>query len=192
MAPEFPCSWDRGCQSHHAVPREIGTTVVAVPTQRRHVELPMGEVRFVKRDVGKLDIRLAEIDLGQILPTTPEQTAYDLLMRPKLGTTLRQAHAAVENLRPQIDSARFRALIVRKRGNAVIQEFERTLDRASVNARRATSQSPATCRRRTEPRWRRPSADTTHFFASLMVSADGICHSSIQTGYVSMAGFRPR
>jgi hypothetical protein len=114
---------------HHAVPREIGTTVVAVPTQRRHMELPMGELRFVKRDVGRLDARLEATDLGQILVTTPEQTAYDLLARPNLGTTPQEAHAAVENLRPQIDPTRFRALVAKRRWNAAVQEFEQTLDR---------------------------------------------------------------
>lgn len=91
---------------HHAVPREIGTTLVAVPNQRRHMELPMGEVQFVKRDVSKLDARLEATDLGQILVTTPERTAFDLLTRPKLGTTPEEAHAAVENLRSQISQWR--------------------------------------------------------------------------------------
>lgn len=113
----------------HAVPREIGTTVVAVPTQRRLLKLPMGQVQFVKRDVEKLDARLETTDLGQILVTTPEQTAYDLLARPNLGTTPQEAHAAVENLRPQIDTARFRTLAAKKRWNAAVHEFEETLDR---------------------------------------------------------------
>jgi hypothetical protein len=90
---------------------------------------PDGEVRFVKRDVSALDARLEATDLGQILVTTPEQTAYDLLTRPKLGTTPQEAHAAVENLRPQIDPARFLALVGKKRRNAAVQDFEQTLDR---------------------------------------------------------------
>lgn len=116
---------------HHAVPREIGTTVIAVPTQRREMELPTGRVRFVKRNVGALDARLEATDLGQILVTTPEQTAYDLLTRPELGTTPRDAYAAVEALRPQIDPARFRPLIANKRRNAAVLGFEQALDRGT-------------------------------------------------------------
>ncbi|SFN62217.1 hypothetical protein SAMN05216219_1487 [Mycetocola miduiensis] len=89
----------------------------------------MGEARFVKRDVGKLDAQLEAADLGQILVTTPEQTAYDLLTRPTLGTTPQEAHAAVENLRPQVGPARFRALVAKKRRKAAVHEFGQTLGR---------------------------------------------------------------
>jgi predicted transcriptional regulator of viral defense system len=114
---------------HHAVPRAIGTTVVAVPNQRKRMELPMGEVVFVKRVVAGLDARLEDTELGQILVTTPEQTAFDLLMRPTLGTTPEEAYAAVNNLRPLIDPARFRDLLSRKRANAAVHALEADLPR---------------------------------------------------------------
>lgn len=64
----------------HALPRAIGVAFVAVPTQRRPLELldRTGQVRFMTRTVEDLDAVLVMTDLGQALATTPEQTVLDL------------------------------------------------------------------------------------------------------------------
>jgi len=63
-----------------ALPRAIDVAFVAVPTQRRPLQLVdrAGQVRFVTRAVTGLDAVLVTTDLGQALATTPEQTVLDL------------------------------------------------------------------------------------------------------------------
>lgn len=68
---------------HHAIPRGIGVVAVAVPRQHRPIDLAGGgEVRFVKRDVDRLDARQQQLDeLGRGLVATPEQTVIDIAHR---------------------------------------------------------------------------------------------------------------
>jgi len=63
-----------------ALPRAIDVAFVAVPTQRRPLQLVdrTGQVRFVTHAVTDLDAVLVTTDLGQALATTPEQTVLDL------------------------------------------------------------------------------------------------------------------
>ena len=68
---------------HHAIPRGIGVVVAAVARQHRPIRLEGGgEIRFVKRDVDRLDARQEQLDdLGRGLVATPEQTVLDLAYR---------------------------------------------------------------------------------------------------------------
>jgi hypothetical protein len=70
---------------HGALPRAIGTAVVAVPKQRPPLHTAVGEVVFVKRDVRHLDLERVETELTTGWMTTPEQTVLDIAARPKLG-----------------------------------------------------------------------------------------------------------
>lgn len=70
---------------HGALPRAIGTAVVAVPKQRPPLHTEMGKVVFVKRDVQRLDLERVETELTTGWMTTPEQTALDIAARPQLG-----------------------------------------------------------------------------------------------------------
>ncbi|GGU67630.1 type IV toxin-antitoxin system AbiEi family antitoxin [Lentzea flava] len=70
---------------HGALPRAIGTAVVAVPKQRPQLHTDLGEIVFVKRDVGRLDLERVETELTTGWMTTPEQTALDIAARPRLG-----------------------------------------------------------------------------------------------------------
>lgn len=70
---------------HGALPRAIGTAVVAVPKQRPLLRTNVGNVVFVKRDVRRLDLERVETELTTGWMTTPEQTALDIAARPKLG-----------------------------------------------------------------------------------------------------------
>ena len=63
---------------HECYPRALGQVHVAVPAQHRNRETPVGMVRFVKRDVTKIDTVRAETDLGAGWVTSIEQTALDL------------------------------------------------------------------------------------------------------------------
>lgn len=68
-----------------AVPRALGTAVVAVPRQRPALETAVGRIHFVTRAVERLDVRRVETGLATGWVTTPEQTVLDLADRPGLG-----------------------------------------------------------------------------------------------------------
>lgn len=87
-----------------AIPRALGTTVIAVPVGGRPpVTLETGgTVHFVQRDVGKLKTVLERTALGNGLVTTPAQTLYDLLARPATGDAAFAVDEAVRNLRARV------------------------------------------------------------------------------------------
>lgn len=100
---------------HHAIPRAIGATVVAVPEQHRPVTLTSGgRIVFFTTDVRKLEARLERGSLGPFLVTTPEQTLLNLLARPKLGGMPTEAAAACRALAATVDHAHARALAARR------------------------------------------------------------------------------
>lgn len=107
---------------HHAIPRAIAATTIAVPAQRRPVALDTGgRIVFTKRDLDTIDARPEKGTIGTFLVATPEQTLVDLVARPDLGGMEAEAHAAVEILRNQVD----------------LDRLERVLGRASVRTQRA-------------------------------------------------------
>ncbi|GAA0611991.1 hypothetical protein GCM10009547_12530 [Sporichthya brevicatena] len=65
---------------HRVLPRAIAVGFVAVPGSRRPLRFAdrPGVVRFVERDVTRLDAELLSTDLGLALATTAEQTVLDL------------------------------------------------------------------------------------------------------------------
>lgn len=87
-----------------AIPRAIGTTVIAIPVGGRPpVTLATGgTVHFVQRDITKLRTVLERTPLGDGLVTTPAQTLYDLLAKPNIGDAKFAVDEAVENLRAQV------------------------------------------------------------------------------------------
>ena len=87
---------------HHCIPRAIGSTVVAVPRQRRPVALADGtRVTFTTLDVEALDATLEDSGIGAFLVTSPEQTLLDLLDRPDLGGMPDEARSALPALLTQ-------------------------------------------------------------------------------------------
>lgn len=89
---------------HGALPRAIGTAVVAVPKQRPVLHTKVGVVVFVKRDVGRLDLEQVETELTAGWMTTPEQTALDIAARPKLGGLVQaDAQSTLRALTRKID-----------------------------------------------------------------------------------------
>jgi predicted transcriptional regulator of viral defense system len=97
---------------HHAIPRAIGVTVIAVPEQHRPVTLigGGGRVVFTVADVGRIEARYEQTRLGGFLVTTREQTLLDLLDRPNLGGMPDEAAAAVVALADMVDRAHIRTL----------------------------------------------------------------------------------
>ncbi len=87
-----------------AIPRAIGVTTVAVQG-RDYVPVTLdtgGILLFVARDLERVDIIMERTALGQGLVTTPQQTLYDLLMRPTQGGMPDEAIAAAKNLAARV------------------------------------------------------------------------------------------
>ncbi|GAA2183118.1 hypothetical protein GCM10009785_25290 [Brooklawnia cerclae] len=94
---------------HHAIPRAIGVTVIAVPQRHRPVTLANGgKVIFTCAEVVRLDARLETGGLGAFMVATPEQTFVDLLAKPSLGGLPAEAQAAAAALAHSIDADRAR------------------------------------------------------------------------------------
>lgn len=97
---------------HHAIPRAIGVTVIAVPEQHRPMTLQIGgRVIFTRTNVDRLDARTERGALGPMLVTTPEQTLIDILQRPDLGGMPTDALAAATALRDRVDPARVEEIL---------------------------------------------------------------------------------
>ncbi|MGF3030849.1 hypothetical protein [Microbacterium alcoholitolerans] len=109
-----------------AIPRAIAITLVAVPG-RNYVEVALdagGIVRFVKRDIERLDLVLERTALGPGLVTTPAQTLYDLLMRPGQGRLQDEAGAAAANLGSRVTAEELAAIAATAgRSNAAVRQM---------------------------------------------------------------------
>lgn len=89
---------------HRCYPRGLGEVYVAVPKQRRARNTIVGNVRFVKRDITKLDIVRADTDLGIGWVTSFEQTALDLCRsRPAWAVTEEARAEMIRLLSERID-----------------------------------------------------------------------------------------
>lgn len=108
---------------HGAIPRAIGTAVVAVPAQRSAIKLTdrAATVRFVKRDTARLDAERMSTELGPTLVTTPEQTVLDLARRPSLGDSEDQVREAVRILIARADDGLLEELATAQRARASLR-----------------------------------------------------------------------
>lgn len=70
---------------HGVLPRAVAVAVVAVPRQRPVLGLDIGQVVFVRRHVGRLDVERYDTDLAAGWVTAVEQTLLDVADRPTLG-----------------------------------------------------------------------------------------------------------
>jgi hypothetical protein len=115
---------------HHAIPRAIAVTVIAVPRQHRPVRLEDGgRVIFTTTDTSRLDARHEQGALGRFLVTTPEQTILDLLDQPKLGGIEAEAGLAIRAIATVVDPHRARNL-AQHRSRRVRAELIKALDAA--------------------------------------------------------------
>ncbi len=108
---------------HGAIPRAIGTAVVAVPAQRSAITLAdrVATVRFVKRDTGRLDAERMSTELGPTLVTTPEQTVLDLARRPELGDAEDEVQDAIRILIARSDNNLLDDLAASQRARATLR-----------------------------------------------------------------------
>ncbi len=91
-------------RAHRCYPRALGVAFVAVPHQRRPRQTIVGEVRFVQRDITKLDTVRVETDLGPGWATSVEHTALDLCRdRPNWGVTEEARSEMLRRLADKID-----------------------------------------------------------------------------------------
>jgi hypothetical protein len=107
-----------------ALSRAMGVAFVAVPTQRRPLQLVdrAGQVRFVMRTVTELDAVLVTIDLGQVLATTPEQTVLDLGRADPHGEDV-DARDVIEAMWAQCDQAVLVDIAGRQRMQATLKRL---------------------------------------------------------------------
>ena len=112
--PRIPVLFGIGAaRFHHAIPRAIAVTVIAVPQPHQSVRLTSGgKVLFTTTEVDRLDARLERGRLGTFLVATREQTLIDLVARPGLGGLPGEALAAVQTLAPKVDRDRLGELLV--------------------------------------------------------------------------------
>ncbi len=91
-------------RAHRCYPRALGTAFVAVPDQRRPRQTILGEIRFVERNIDKLDTVRVETDLGPGWATSIEHTALDLCRnRPAWNITDEARTEMIRRLADRID-----------------------------------------------------------------------------------------
>ncbi|MFV0372870.1 type IV toxin-antitoxin system AbiEi family antitoxin domain-containing protein [Microbacterium sp.] len=118
-----------------AIPRALAVTTVAVPAAgRAPVELERGgTLHLVPRDLNKLDVAVEPTELGDGLVTTPAQTMYDLLMKPKQGGVPDEAVAAAAVLRGQVHVEDLADVVERMgRANDAVRQMMGELERDGI------------------------------------------------------------
>jgi hypothetical protein len=106
---------------HGAVPRAHAMAWVATRVSRRLLDAgPYGRITFVKRDLDTLDLVRARTDLAMGWVTSIEQTALDLMRRPRWAAGTRLAMEAVTRLLPRCDDGLLDDLAAAQRGRAAL------------------------------------------------------------------------
>lgn len=96
-----------------AIPRAIGVTTVAV-RGRNYAPMTLetgGVVHLLARDLEGADLVLARTTLGPALVSTPAQTMFDLLMRPRQGGLPKEAAEGATNLAARVRHADLAAIV---------------------------------------------------------------------------------
>jgi hypothetical protein len=120
-------------RAHRCYPRALGTGYVAVPHQRRARTTATGRIRFVQRDVNKLDIVRIETDLGSGYATSIEQTALDLCRsRPDWGISDSTRHEMIQLLASRIDWTLIDEIARDTRGVRTLQRLRALADRPAT------------------------------------------------------------
>lgn len=105
---------------HGALPRAVGTAVVAMPHRHRPLRTAWGTIVFVARDVAVVDVEATATDLTGGWVTTIEQTLLDVVARPTLGGLDElQVREIVTGLDARVDWDRVEALAMTQRRQAV-------------------------------------------------------------------------
>lgn len=114
-------------RTHAAIPRAIGTAVVATRRHRRRtLELAdrSATIVFCRRDLDRLDLQRVDTELGSGWVTTIEQTALDLATRPDLGGLPREARTAAAALLARADKDLLAELAARQHKPAALRALQ--------------------------------------------------------------------
>lgn len=115
-------------RAHHCYPRALGTAFVAVPRQRRPRQTLTGEIRFVERDINKVDTVRIETDLGPGWATSVEQTALDLCRsRPAWKITEEARTEMIRHLADRINWDLIDEIAEAARGLKTLRRLKSTL-----------------------------------------------------------------
>ena len=116
-------------RAHRCYPRALGTAFVAVPRQRRARQTIVGEIRFVERDIDKLDTVRVETDLGPGWATSVEHTALDLCRdRPAWNITDEARTEMIRRLADRIDWDLIDEIAESTRGVKTLRRLRTMLD----------------------------------------------------------------
>lgn len=112
---------------HGALPRALGTAIVAAPTQHEAIALldRPAAVRFVKRDTALLDVETVATELGRALITSVEQTVLDLARKPSLNVAEDQISDAVRALLARCDPELLDDIAGRQRLRSALERAQR-------------------------------------------------------------------
>jgi predicted transcriptional regulator of viral defense system len=102
---------------HGALPRALAVAIVAAPAQHDPITLldRPASVRFVKRDMTRVDVETVPTELGRALVTSIEQTVLDLARRPALNVAEDQIPDALRALLPRCEPEVLEELARRQR-----------------------------------------------------------------------------
>lgn len=113
-----------------AMPRAVAVATIAVPSAG-YAPVTLndgGVVQFIPRKLDELDLILEPIGQGKALVTTPEQTLFDLLMKPGRAAMPEESLQAAANLHTRVKAKDFERIIdharrVNDRVRAAFQEI---------------------------------------------------------------------
>lgn len=117
-------------RAHRCYPRALGNAYVSVPKQRRRRETILGQIRFVTRQITKMDTVRIDTDLGPGWATSVEQTALDLCRdRPDWGITNEARTEMLQQLASRIDWDIIDNIATETRGVKTLQRLRTQLGR---------------------------------------------------------------
>lgn len=96
-----------------AMPRAVAIATIAVP-RAGYAPITLddgGVIRFIPRKLDELDLTLEPIGHREALVTTPEQTLFDLLMKPGRAGMPEESLQAAANLRTRVKAKDFEQII---------------------------------------------------------------------------------
>jgi len=115
---------------HRCYPRALGEAYVATPKPLRPRDTIVGIVRFVTRDITKIDTVRIETDLGPGWAASVEQTALDLCRdRPTWNITDEARTEMIQQLANRIDWNLIDEIAESTRGVKTLRRLRTTLDR---------------------------------------------------------------
>jgi hypothetical protein len=117
-------------RAHRCYPRALGEAYVTTPKPLRQRETIVGKIRFVTRDITKMDTVRIETDLGPGWATSIEQTALDLCRdRPAWNITDEARTEMIRRLADRIDWDLIDEIAETTRGVKTLRRLRAILDR---------------------------------------------------------------